>query len=298
MDYRILGHSGLKVSQISFGCMSLGSNQKENDLLIHQAIDEGINFFDTADMYAKGQNEITLGKALGEKRGDVFVASKVGNVWNEDGVSWHWNATKSHITSAIDKSLQRLGTDYLDLYQLHGGMIEDNIDETIEAFELLIEQGKIRHYGISSIRPNVIRAFVEKSNMTSVMMQYSLLDRRPEETIFELLQKNNIGVLARGSLAQGVLVDKPARDYLDHPLAEVQKLKDAISQLGSGASVQMTTALQFVLSNPAISTAVVGISKQVQWQDLIHFLQHPATANEEMKKIFDLLDPNIYSAHR
>src|SRR6202034_3432729 len=96
-------------------------------------------------------------------------------------------------------------TDYIDLYQLHGGTIDDPIDETIEAFELLQQQGKIRYYGISSIRPNVISEYVQRSNIISVMMQYSLLDRRPEESCLQLLQQNNIGVLARGSVAGGLL---------------------------------------------------------------------------------------------
>ncbi len=94
-------------------------------------------------------------------------------------------------------SLKRLNTDRIDVYQLHGGTIEDPIEETISAFEQLVQQGKIRYYGISSIRPNVIREYVLRSNIVSVMMQYSLLDRRPEEECLPLLAQKDIGVLAR-----------------------------------------------------------------------------------------------------
>ena len=181
MTYQHLGRSSLKISRIGFGCMSLKPGQDNIQLITDAAIDKGINYFDTADIYDKGVNEINIGKALRAKRKQILIATKVGNQWKEDGSGLNWNPTKKHVLQAVEKSLYRLQTDYIDLYQLHGGTIEDNIDETIEAFELLQQQGKIRYYGISSIRPNVIREYVKRSNIVSVMMQYSLLDRRLEE---------------------------------------------------------------------------------------------------------------------
>ena len=115
------------------------------------------------------------------KRSEVILCTKVGNVWNPEGQGWHWDASKKHILQAVESSLSRLQTDHIDLYLLHGGTIEDPIDETIEAFELPKQQGKIKHYGISSIRPNVIREYVKRPCIVSVMRQYSLLDRRSEE---------------------------------------------------------------------------------------------------------------------
>ena len=181
MNYKILGNTGVKVSEISFGCMSLGNNQHENEMLFHYAIDQGINILDTADLYQKGFNEESVGKAIKNKRSEVILCIKVGNVWNPEGQGWHWDASKKHILQAVESSLSRLQTDHIDLYLLHGGTIEDPIDETIEAFELPKQQGKIKHYGISSIRPNVIREYVKRPCIVSVMRQYSLLDRRSEE---------------------------------------------------------------------------------------------------------------------
>ena len=132
----------------------------------------------------KAGTNLSLVRALGARRKEVILATKVGNVWDKNGKTWHWNPSKKYILSAVEQSLKRLGTDYIDLYQLHGGTIEDPIDETIDAFETLVASGKIRYYGLSSIRPNVIRAYVKKSNITSVMLQYSLLDRRSEEHAF------------------------------------------------------------------------------------------------------------------
>ncbi|MGV2686963.1 aldo/keto reductase, partial [Clostridium perfringens] len=128
---------------------------------------------------------------------DVIIATKVGNrrVPGKDGLVW--DPSKDYIKSAVKDSLRRLGTDYIDLYQLHGGTLDDPLDETIEAFEELKREGWIRYYGISSIRPNVIREYVAKSNIVSVMSQYSILDRRPEEAVLDLLAENGISAIAR-----------------------------------------------------------------------------------------------------
>ena len=160
MNHRILGKSDLSISEIGFGCMSLGSNTYENTQLIHQAFARGINFFDTADIYKSGENEKQLGIAVREIRNKLIIATKVGNIIRADGKGLDWDPSKEHILASADASLKRLGTDYIDLYQLHGGTIDDPMDEMIEAFEILKQQGKRRNYGISSIRPNVIREYV------------------------------------------------------------------------------------------------------------------------------------------
>ncbi|MET1055168.1 MAG: aldo/keto reductase, partial [Pedobacter sp.] len=198
MQYSIIGKSDLRISRVGFGCMSLTGSTRENEQIVQRALELGINFFDTADLYEKGENEKKIGDLLRSQRDQVVIATKAGNQWRADGTGWDWNPSKKHIIAAAEESLKRLQTDYIDLYQLHGGTIDDPIDETIEAFEQLKQHGKIRFYGISSIRPNVIREYVKKSGIVSVMMQYSLLDRRPEEECFGLLEEHNITVLSRG----------------------------------------------------------------------------------------------------
>lgn len=298
MKHRKLGHSQLNISAIAFGCMSLQSDHDENTRIIHHAIDLGINFFDTADLYNNGMNETSVGKAIKQKRQQVIIATKVGNQWRADGSGWDWNPRKEYILQSIDKSLERLQTDYIDLYQLHGGTIEDPIDETIEAFELLKQQGKIRHYGISSIRPNVIREYVKRSSITSVMMQYSLLDHRPEESCLQLLQENNIGVLSRGALAQGMLVNKPAKEYLGHSPETVSKAAAAINSITKSNRSAAQAAIQYVLHHPSITSAVAGIRTMEQLEELAAASDAPPLTETEFQLLSKSVPALHYEQHR
>lgn len=298
MNYQTLGNSELLVSELSFGCMSLPDGDANNILLLHRALEGGINLFDTADLYQQGRNEALLGWAFRELRQAVVLATKVGNQLRPDGTGWDWNPRKSYILAAAERSLRRLQTDYIDLYQLHGGTLDDPIDETIEAFELLKEQGKIRAYGISSIRPNVIREWVLRSNLSSVMTQYSLLDRRPEEEIFDLLREKNIGVLARGSLAKGVLVDKPAAPFLDYDPETVKRAADAVLAASDQGRSRAATAIRFALNHPAVTSAVVGIRTPEQLETALAVSNTPDLTARQLEQLSETLPANRYTEHR
>lgn len=298
MKYHRLGTSGLQVSRIGFGCMSLPKDAHEAERLIHQAIESGINYFDTADMYDKGVNETIVGMALKNKRADVVIATKVGNQWRSDGSGTDWNPHREYILQAVEESLKRLQTDYIDLYQLHGGTMEDPIDGVIEAFELLLQQGKIRCYGISSIRPAVIREYASRSNITSVMMQYSLLDRRPEETCIPLLQQHNISVLARGSVAGGLLVNKPAKAYLNYNEAQVKQAAMAVQSASTPQRNPAQTAIGFTLHQPAITSAVVGIRTKEQLEEAVKAIDAPDLTEGDMHTLRSAVPINVYEQHR
>jgi aryl-alcohol dehydrogenase-like predicted oxidoreductase len=298
MISRKLGKSSLEISEVSFGCMSLGENEKENIFLLHKAMELGINYFDTADLYQHGKNEETLGKAFKEKREKIIIATKAGNQWRADGSGWDWNPRKDYILSCAENSLKRLQTDYIDLFQLHGGTIEDNIDDTIEAFEILLKQGKIRYYGISSIRPNVIREYVKRSNIVSVMMQYSLLDRRPEESCIQLLHDNHIGVLARGSLANGLLAGKPSIPYLNYSADQVHEIELAIKSISGKARTSAQTAIHYVLANRAISSAVIGIRTKEQLEEAAATPGRQLLTQQELETLSLVIPANLYDSHR
>lgn len=298
MKYSKLGKSDLALSEVSFGCMSLEGDPAVNVRMLHRALDSGINYFDTADLYQAGENERTVGKAFKGMRDRVLIGTKVGNQLRSDGSGWDWNPRKSYILEAVDKSLQRLKTDYIDLYQLHGGTIDDPIDETIEAFELLQEQGKIRCYGISSIRPNVIREYVQRSNIVGVMMQYSLLDRRPEENCLHLLSQHEIGVLSRGSLAKGLLAGKAPDPYLGYSAEEVAAAAEAVKSVAGEDRPAAEVAVRYVLNHPAIASAVVGIRTEKQLQEAIQAGEGASLATEQIHILRESVQANTYDKHR
>jgi aryl-alcohol dehydrogenase-like predicted oxidoreductase len=278
---------------IGFGCMSLDPKASDNIKLLRSAVDKGIDFFDTADLYDQGLNELIVGKALSPVRSNVKIATKVGNEWNESGTDWRWNPTKDYILKAVDKSLERLQTDYIDIYQLHGGTLDDPIDETIEAFEILKEQGKILNYGISSIRPNVIKEWIKRSNMSSVMMQYSFLDRRPEEECLNLLNEADISVITRGTLGKGMLIDKPAKEYLGYSEHEVTLMQKTASKTENALSA----SIQYVSQHPAVESAVIGIRTLEQLDEVIKS-QSVTIPSETLTELSEVLDPNVYEKHR
>jgi aryl-alcohol dehydrogenase-like predicted oxidoreductase len=303
MNKRQIGRSDLYASEFGFGCMSLSPDLGDkNERILEAALDQGINYFDTADLYGFGWNEELIGKLLKNVRKDIILATKGGNEWNEEQNNWKWNPSKKYIKSAVKKSLQRLQTDYIDLYQLHGGTIEDPLDETIEAFDELVSEGIIRYYGISSIRPNTIHYFAENANIQSVMMQYSLLDRRPEE-LFDLFKSKNISVIARGPVAKGWLSSKGYSknhedSYLSFQGSEIQKkLKEIEQNIRPDAELSQT-ALQFILSHEVVATAVAGASSVQQLLENIDAVKKDALSKVQISKLNQLFPADTYDAHR
>ena len=264
MTQNPLGRSRMLVSEIGFGCMSLPLDDAVSTRLLHRAVDAGVTFFDTADFYQQGQNETMVGHAFRGMRDQVVIASKVGNRWNPDGTTWRWDPSPEWIGQAIRQTLLRLQMDHLDLYQMHGGTLDDPIDDIIAALEQLQQQGLIRHYGISSIRPTVIREWLTRSRMTSVMMQYSLLDRRPEEAALDLLQRHDVAVIARGPLARGILASKDAAPYLGIPTEDVATVQRGADHCVSTTRTRAQVALQYAIAHPAVATAIPGVSSDAQ----------------------------------
>ena len=300
---RQLGNSDLYVSELGLGCMSIGTKEAAAGRIIEAALEEGISYFDTADLYEFGVNEKIIGQALKDVREQVIIATKVGNRWNKGQAGWSWDPSKTYIKEAVKNSLKRLGTDYIDLYQLHGGTIEDPIDETIEAFEELKKEGFIRYYGISSIRPNVIREYVKNSNIVSVMLQYSILDRRPEEEVLPLLHEQGISVVTRGPLAKGLLSDKllekaSEKGYLDYDYDELHTILPLLKEKVAAARSFTEVALQYNLANPAVASVVAGASSPEQIRSNAEAIRSQPLSEKEIALIKDLTKASIYQEHR
>lgn len=299
MKKRQLGSSELFISEISLGGMSLSTDKNKAAYIVDMALDAGINYFDTADLYDFGANEKIIGAILGKRRPHVKLATKVGNRWNEDKESWHWDASPSYIKEAVRASLKRLGTDYIDVYQLHGGTLEDDWDRIIETFEDLKKDGLIREYGISSIRPNVLKRFLPASSAKSVMMQYSALDRRPEEWL-DFIAKEGASVVTRGTVAKGLLTNNWQK-RLQHSSGfntyTDEELTATLTNLTSQYDDLHALAIAFNLKESAIASTVIGASSQEQ-------LAQTLAAYEKIDSISNFIAANeltkaeLYLEHR
>ncbi|MFD1039214.1 aldo/keto reductase [Virgibacillus byunsanensis] len=301
-----LGKSNIYISELSLGCMSLGTDNQKAISIIDQALDKGVNHLDTADLYDFGQNEEIVGQAIKDKRDEIVITSKVGNHFNKEKKDWFWDPSKSHIKNGLKDSLHRLNTDYIDFYMLHGGTINDPIDESIEAFEELKQEGLIRGYGISSIRPNVIREFMKHANIDAVMMQYNMLDRRPEEEILDQLYENSISVLARGPLAKGMLSTKANEQmetkghdgFLDYSYEELKAIHQKITEEMEQFSSINALALKYVLKHPAVASAIFGASSINQVNENTDFDFSKALTEEMYTTLRQITKEIKYTNHR
>lgn len=293
----------LSLSELSLGCMNLPLDDKvEAEKIIEGALNAGITYFDTADLYQFGENEKLVGEILNKYRTqyDFTIGTKVGNQFDaikQEKIAW--NPTASHIKKAVKDSLHRLGVDQIDLYQLHGGTIEDNKDETINAFEDLKQDGIIKSYGISSIRMNVIDYYKKHSSIATLMMQFNPIDNRPLEVIEGL---EDIQILARGPVMKGLLSEKSLKildqkfedGVLDYSKGE---LKEAIDSLLSINSDLTALSYEFLRKNNAV--IVNGVSSVEQFNsNLESYKKAQDLTDDDYNKILDAVKTLQYGDHR
>ncbi len=264
--------SGIEISELGLGCMSLGTDYKKAQPIIESAIDNGITYFDTADIYDQGVNEEIVGKALKkyQNRDDIVIGTKVGNRLTDDG-HMTWDPSKKHIKESVKGSLKRLGLNHLDLYQLHGGTIDDPLDEIISAFDELKQEGYIRAYGISSIRPNVIDYYLKNSQIETLMSQFNLIDNRPESLINDVHDKQ-VKILARGPVFKGLLTSKSVdvidekfeNGVLDYTQDELGSTIASIKELESNLTA---LSFKYLTSHDAMGSIIVGASNVEQLEE-------------------------------
>ena len=218
MEYRSLGRTGVPVSVVCVGCMNFGRPTPEDESIkmIHHAIDEGVNFFDTANVYSRGISETITGKALKGKRDKVVLATKVHGRMDDDDVLAYGN-NRRHIIEQCEASLKRLGTDYIDLYQIHRPQSDMPIDETLRALDDLIRSGKVRYIGTSSFAAwQVMESLwaakeLGLNRFVSEQPPYHLLDRSIERELIPMAQTYGLAILPWSPLARGFLSGKYKR---------------------------------------------------------------------------------------
>ncbi|MCA9430258.1 MAG: aldo/keto reductase [Candidatus Omnitrophica bacterium] len=300
MQYRQLGRTDLEISRITFGCWAIGGwwwgtvDDSESIAAIRAAAEDGINFFDTADVYGGGRSETVLGKAL-EGIDNVYVATKGGVQFDEN-----WATDKSndpgYLKKACEASLKRLNREVIDLYQIHWpDEGKTPIDVAIEGLQELKEEGKIRYFGLSNFGESDLEVALDTARYESVQPKYNLLHREIEEDILPFCEDNEIGVLAYSPLASGLLTGKFTEVWefeegdhrKDHPdftgeafkknLAIVEVLKE-YAEKRECTIAQL--AIAWTLANPAVTSAICGAKKDMQVDELVEAIDFPLKPKE------------------
>ncbi len=208
MEYREFGQTGLRVSVIGFGCWEISGTYGQIDetdftRAVHRAVASGINCFDTAEAYGMGISERALAKALGARRKDVAVVSK-GGVGYPDAPNRR-DSTRKRLTAALDRSLKNLATDHVDVYLVHWPDVNTPFEETMRALDAAVQQGKTRYVGVSNFRLGQLEACMKLRRLDVAQYGWNMFDRRMQKDIFPWCESNNVGVMAYGSLAYGLL---------------------------------------------------------------------------------------------
>jgi aryl-alcohol dehydrogenase-like predicted oxidoreductase len=295
MNYRQLGRSGLRVSELCFGTMTFGGDgmykvigetaQAEADRLVGICLDAGINFFDSADTYSGGRAEQILGKALGARRQEVVIATKVrGRVGpgpNDVGLS------RGHIMDSVDNSLRRLGTDYIDLYQIHGFDGLTPWEETLRALDDLVRAGKVRYIGASNLAAwQLMKALglSERDRLArfeTLQSYYSIAGRDLEREVCPLLVSEQVGLLIWSPLAGGFLSGKFSRqekgpdgarraNFNFPPVDEARAylVLDALAEVAQALEVSVARiALAWLLQQPVTTSVIIGARDETQLRD-------------------------------
>ncbi len=309
MNYRRLGKTGLKVSEVGFGSWAIGGPSEavgtpwgwgevsERDAIaaVQRARELGVNFFDTADVYGNGHSEELLGKALGPGWNSVYVASKTGNVVRGGQEAKDWS--REHITRSCEASLRRLRKDVIDLYQLHNPAVEDiRKGDWPETMERLREQGKIRWYGVSVFLPEEAIAVLERGAGHAIQLAYNALRLEMEEAVLPRAREQDFGVIARVPLYYGILAGKflpttrfGADDHRSHTLppetmGALVPRADRLKPL-AGASSFAQWALRFVLAHPAIATVIPGARNPRQAEQNCKAAEAPPLSGEQVEAV-------------
>ena len=283
------------MSVIGFGCWPMGGTQygstddNEEVAAVHKALDAGITCFDTAAGYGLGHSEELLGRALGPRRNDVVLVTKCGIAWNEETKEFERNSTREHITTAIEESLQRLGTDYLDLYLIHWPDPNTPVEETMLALQDLITAGKIRYAGVSNFLPDRLTESRKTLGIVANQVGYNLLDRRIERETIPFCEREGIGIMAYGSLAHGLLTGAMSVDtkfeaddwrasgnafgiplfksgHFEKNLQAVEGLKSIAEREGRTLPI---LASAWILRNPAVTVGLIGFRRPDEIDDAI-----------------------------
>ena len=261
---RKLGPMGLKVSSIGLGCMGMSdfygpSDETANLRVLNAALDIGINFLDTADMYGVGANERLLAKILNTRRGEIVLATKFGNVRAADGVFLGINGTPEYVHAACDASLRRLGVDHIDLYYQHRVDPRVAIEETVGAMAELVKAGKVLHLGLSEASAKTIRRAAAVHPITALQSEYSLWSRDLEATILPTCEELDIGVVACSPLGRGFLTGA-FKNPEDFEAGDLRRSSPRFSPENFAGNLQLVEVVSQIAREQGYTTAQVALA--------------------------------------
>ncbi len=265
MDQRQLGKSGLRVSAVGLGCMGMSEFYGAYDdatsvKVIHRAMDMGVTFFDTADMYGVGHNEDLLGRAIKGRREGLIIATKFGNVRGPNGERLGISGKPAYVKSACDASLKRLGIDVIDLYYQHRVDPQTPIEDTVGAMADLVKAGKVRYLGLSEAAPSTIRRAHNTHKIAALQTEYSLWSREPETEILPLLRELGIGFVPYSPLGRGFLTGRFTSNE-DLPDGDFRK----ISPRFSSENFELNRKLLGLIEDLARSKGATPAQIALQW---------------------------------
>ena len=264
MDSRVLGKQGLKVSSMGLGCMGMSefygaADERESVAVIHRAIDLGVTFLDTADMYGPFKNEILVGKAIAGRRGEVVLATKFGNERREDGSWVGINGRPDYVRRACEASLKRLGVDVIDLYYQHRVDPAVPIEDTVGAMSELVEQGKVRYLGLSEAAPGTIRRAHSTHPISALQTEYSLWSREPEEEILPTVRELGIGFVAYSPVGRGFLTGR-FRRFEDLPEDDWRRFNPRFQGENFAKNLEMADRIAAVASEMGITPGQLALA--------------------------------------
>ena len=265
MEQRKLGRQGLSVSAEGLGCMGMSafygpSDEQENLATLARAIDLGIDFFDTAEIYGPFKNEVLLGKAFAGKRDKVKIATKVGSEVSDAGERRPVNGTPEYIRKAIDRSLRHLGIDYVDLYYLHRIDPKVAIEESIGALADLVAAGKVRYIGVSEAAPATIRRAHKEHPLTALQTEYSLFERTPEgNDVLNTVRELGIGFVAYSPLGRGFLTGQ-IKTPADLDATDFRRADPRFSQENIEANLRLVERIKAVAANKGVTASQIALA--------------------------------------
>jgi len=308
MEYQKLGRAGFNISRVGFGGLVISgfhygkTKNQQSIAAVRRALELGVNFFDTADVYGFGHSERILSKGLGKYRKKVVIATKVGVRWDKKGEKSYYDLSPEYISEAVENSLSNLGINNIPLYQIHYPDPKTPISQTMRVLNKLKDEKKIQHIGCSNFTPDLINKYQRYGRIESLQIPYNILDREAEKHLFSTCNKWNMGIIVYSPIAQGLLTGKydintkfsdsdrrsQSKYFTKETLSEIMPLLKKMKEIGSHYGKTLTqVAIRWILDNSYVTCAIVGVKTAEEIEEAVGAMNWKLSKKErdELTKI-------------